>query len=261
MVMHSSFRGLRFVTLALVVAILCACVEANVDPMNFDASKLTSQQRARLERRLTKDELSRLSAWERRNSVLPNRSVTVAMALEEQRYWDPTVPKVSQSSSEIERQEKEALQYLEFAPKWNHAARLVFLKQLRELRPESSEYERLWKEEKIAQEKFDAKNPTPVAATAPTTSPKLLSSPVSAATYCEGMGGLAELSAKMRDKGLSEAQTLAEIQKMSPTKSVNADVSDLVGTAYMKAGHAMSPSQFRAFFVSYCRSNGFDRPL
>lgn len=82
-----------------------------------------------------------------------------------------------------------------------------------------------------------------------------------AATYCDGMGVLAELAAKMRDKGLSESQALREIRKLSPSRSVTQDVNDLVSAAYTNVGRTMSPAGFRSFFESYCRNNGFDRPL
>lgn len=88
-----------------------------------------------------------------------------------------------------------------------------------------------------------------------------IGSNATAATYCNGMGSIAELAAKMRDNGLSSKQIIAEFRKMSPSKKVSQDIKDLVESAYIEIGQNQSPKEFRAFFENFCRNNGFDREL
>lgn len=79
--------------------------------------------------------------------------------------------------------------------------------------------------------------------------------------YCDGMGALGLLAAKMRDAGRTQKQTINDIRKMSPTKTISKDVIDLIESAFLKPMGKRSPEEFQEFFVLYCRVNGFDREL
>ena len=85
--------------------------------------------------------------------------------------------------------------------------------------------------------------------------------PAIAVMYCDGMGSLAELAGKMRDAGRTEKQILMDLRKISPSGMVNKDIADLVGAVFTKFGRTQSPSEFRSFFETFCRQQGFDKTL
>lgn len=86
----------------------------------------------------------------------------------------------------------------------------------------------------------------------------VLSNGANADSYCRGMGVLAELAGKMRDRGFSERKTRLEIAKLSPNNSISKDVSDLVASVYMAK---LSPADFRAMFENFCLKQGFEREI
>lgn len=122
------------------------------NPGDYNVVQLTATQRAEVVKRLGKDNDNSLLAWERRNGG-GNPNISVWEAITDQKQWEASQKIRNTQNAALE---KEYLLHIEMAPKWNHAARLVFYSKLQALYPDKEEYRTRWLEERQAQDKIDA---------------------------------------------------------------------------------------------------------